>query len=162
MCLHQALGKREFGHEDTITLSGKSIPGDSLNRLETGCWFDIWLLEAALEIQDRAVWVKLGPCISTHEMVHGKIKPVEAPFRRLRSEIESLRDNDSSQRPQGGFVFLRPLCINSNHFTLLEVNEREGMIYHYDSLANRSGRTKHSGRNAVQVSQGSSPVLQMC
>lgn len=147
-------------------MSGKSIPGDSFNRLDIGEWFDIWLLEAALEIQDRPAWVKLGPCVSTHEIVNGKTKPVEAPFRRLRSEVESLRDNDNSQRTQDGFIFLCPLCVNTNHFTLLEINEREGMIYHYDSLSNRSGRTglsrDNSVRDMVQVSQGSLPVGQIC
>ncbi|KAG6368737.1 hypothetical protein INS49_002951 [Diaporthe citri] len=147
--LHQALGKRELDHKDTITLSGKSIPGDSFNRLGTGEWFDIWLLEAALEIQDRPACVKLLPCVSTHELVDGKVKPIKAPFRRLRSEIQSL-----SQWPQDGFIFLCPLCVNANHFTLLEINEREGMIYHYDSLSNRSGRSGLSRgdpvRNAVQ------------
>ncbi|KAG4438626.1 hypothetical protein IFR05_005870 [Cadophora sp. M221] len=36
------------------------------------------------------------------------------------------------ERPQ---VFICPLNINANHFTLLKINEQTKIIYHYDSMA---------------------------
>lgn len=34
-------------------------------------------------------------------------------------------------------VHFRPLNHNDNHFTLLEINEREEKIRHYDSMADK-------------------------
>jgi hypothetical protein len=34
-------------------------------------------------------------------------------------------------------VYICPLNINANHFTLLEINEQTKMIYHYNSMANQ-------------------------
>ena len=51
-----------------------------------------------------------------------------------------------------------PLNINGNHFTLLEINERESVIYHYDSKADQGiidGRAKQTRvGNIIEVRMG--------
>jgi len=42
------------------------------------------------------------------------------------------RDMNDLEKPQ---VFICPLNINANHFTLLKINEQTKIIYHYDSIA---------------------------
>jgi Ulp1 protease family, C-terminal catalytic domain len=51
------------------------------------------------------------------------------------------------QYEQNVLVHFCPLNVNSNHFTLLEINERERVIYHYDSMASQgviNGRIKQT------------------
>ena len=38
-----------------------------------------------------------------------------------------------AEYPQNTLVLFCPLNVNGNHFTLLEINERESMIYYYNS-----------------------------
>jgi hypothetical protein len=53
-------------------------------------------------------------------------------------------------------VYFCPLNLNDNHFTLLEINEQDEKIYHYNSMADEgviNGMLKSTGvHKLVQVS----------
>jgi hypothetical protein len=57
-------------------------------------------------------------------------------------------------------VYFGPLNSNNNHFTLLEINEREQKIYHYDSMASqgivdgRAGDSSPHGLDPIQPFRG--------
>lgn len=65
-----------------------------------------------------------------------------------------------TRSPEDSFVFLCPLNLNANHFTLLEISEPDRLIYHYDSSAKHCSRTGHVKsslvRSAVEVRPTSS------
>lgn len=61
---------------------------------------------------------------------------------RWRKTIEA-----QLQYRQNDLVHFCPLNVNSNHFTLLEINKRERVIYHYDSMTGQgviNGRVKQT------------------
>ena len=83
------------------------------------------------------------------------MKPIPRPLKRWRQTIEKAQ----KEHGQNTLVFVCPLHTNGNHFSLLEINDRERKIYHYDSRADPrviDGRAKQTlvGK-VVQVSMGS-------
>ncbi|KAE8441970.1 hypothetical protein EG329_004137 [Mollisiaceae sp. DMI_Dod_QoI] len=74
----------------------------------------------------------LGPSIPLYKKdANGEVTPLSNPLYRWRKKIECESKNDL-ESPQ---VYICPLNINANHFTLLEINKQTKMIYHYDSMA---------------------------
>jgi len=47
-------------------------------------------------------------------------------------------------------VYICPLNVNANHFTLLEINEQTKMIYHYDSKASHGVIHRKTKSNPVR------------
>ena len=130
------LGKHPLGENDSVIVNGAvELSGGVFNRLRSREWLNCWDIAAALEMTDRPVLVHLGVSIPLHRKdANGEVTPISNPFGRWRKEIDSYmrRDMNDLERPQ---VFICPLNINANHFTLLEINEQTKMIYHYDSMA---------------------------
>jgi len=78
---------------------------------------------------------KQSPRQHLHEKdANGKVTPISNPLRRWRKKINDCRREAKNdlERPQ---LYICPLNVNANHFTLLEINEQTKMIYHYDSMA---------------------------
>jgi hypothetical protein len=76
------------------------------------------------------------------------------PLAGWRKTIEKFRSEGQGQGIR--LVYFCPLNSNNNHFTLLEINEREEKIYHYDSMVSQGiidGRVEMSRvGKLVQVS----------
>ncbi|KAH9204557.1 hypothetical protein DL95DRAFT_451598 [Leptodontidium sp. 2 PMI_412] len=130
------LGKHPLGGNDSVIVNGAvDLSGGVFDRLRSREWLNCWDIAAALEMTDRPVFVHLGVSIPLHRKdANGEVTPISNPFGRWRKEINGYmrRDMNDLERPQ---VFICPLNINANHFTLLEINEQTKMIYHYDSMA---------------------------
>jgi hypothetical protein len=66
----------------------------------------------------------------------GKKKRIPTSLSGWRKKIESFKreaqDENSAAVP---LVYFCPLNLNDNHFTLLDINEQNKKIYHYDSMA---------------------------
>ena len=86
---------------------------------------------AGIQMSDKPYFVKYKECIPLH--AHGKrgMKPIPRPLNRLRNTVEKAW----TEHGQNTLVYVCPLHTNGNHFSLLEINERERKIYHYDSKA---------------------------
>ncbi|KAG9244267.1 hypothetical protein BJ878DRAFT_79064 [Calycina marina] len=109
-----------------------------LGRLRSKKWLFGWDITAILEMAYRPISVKLGHSIQLHSKdVEGKITPLQNPFRRWRSEIDTYKDENESGL-DGPLLYFCPLHLNTNHFTLLEINEQTKMIYHYDLMASHA------------------------
>ena len=94
---------------------------------------------------------------SMHEEdTNGEITPYPDPLGHWRKQIDEYRCQGKNDLG-GPQVYLCPLHLHANHFTLLEINEQTKMIYHYDSLANQriiSRKTKITPvRRVVEVSK---------
>lgn len=129
------LGK-PLGEDDSVIVNGAGeLSSGVFDRLRAREWLNCWDIAAALEMTDRPVFVQLGLSVPLHTKgANGKATPNSNPFGRWRKKIDDYMRSDMNDlgRPQ---VFICPLNINADHFTLLEINEQTKMIYHYDSMA---------------------------
>ena len=123
-----------------------------LKRLYSDGWLSFDLIGAAMELIDKPAWVRYDLSIPLDENRDGEICAKANPFGLWSKKIENYR---SKRENDAGHVFFCPLNINTNHFTLLEINEPRKMIYHYDSMAAPniiSGKTRLTRvRKAVEV-----------
>ncbi|KAL2257852.1 hypothetical protein VTK26DRAFT_9083 [Humicola hyalothermophila] len=130
----ELLGKREFGEYDCIMINGKvDFPCASLHRLRPGRWLDMWSIAAAMEMTDKHRSVRYGLSVDLDEVKEDGVVPKLRPLCLWRKKVDQYRDKAAGVP----LIYLRPLNLNANHFTLLEINEQAKMIYHYDSMANR-------------------------
>lgn len=119
--------------EDMLLIKGTNFqfPRCSLERLEGPHWFNDDLILACLHLADRLPFVRIGFSIPLHQSTRPS-RTMKRPFERAAKQLEQWRSEvEGSDR----LVCLFPLFQRQNHFTLLEVNERDSSIYHYDSLS---------------------------
>ena len=133
--IHKVLGEESCGDDDFIIVNGVELSCSMIDRLRSREWLKCWDIGAALEMADRPVFVELSLSIPLHkEDANGNVTPIPNPFRRWRLKIDEYRRKDK-ENLKGLRVYICPLNVNANHFTLLEINEQTKMIYHYDSWA---------------------------
>jgi hypothetical protein len=112
------------------------LPCGMFDRLRSREWLNFLDIVAALEMTDRPVFVRLGLSVPLHKNdANGEVTAISNPLRRWRKKIDEYRceRKNDLEAPQ---VYICPLNVNANHFTLLEINEQTKTIYHYDSMAN--------------------------
>ena len=129
------LGKHTLSDDDSIMVNGAvELLCGVFNRLRSSDWLTCWDIAAALEMTDRPVFVRLGLSVPLHKEGANGVTPLSNALGRWRKKIDDYRCEDKNDL--GGLqVYICPLNVNANHFTLLEINEQTKMIYHYDSLA---------------------------
>jgi hypothetical protein len=136
------LGKRELEGSDIVAINnGKELECDIFKRLRRGEWFDAWTIFAGMSMLDKTPFVTYDHSIPLDEARNGRrTRLISRPLRRWRIDIDKWRSQVSSQSNETGIrqVYLRPLFHNGNHFSLLEINELQQMIYHYDSRASEN------------------------
>lgn len=157
--------KRKLKPEDNVTVDGGvDIFCDKFNTLRQGRWLDSWMIMAGMQMSDKPFFVRYGLSIQldTSEPFGraGTERRVSRPLARWRKKIGSLNKEAQVRHGQGTLlVYFCPLNMNNTHFTLLEINERERKIYHYNSMADQDvidGRVKLTWvGKMVQVSLGS-------
>jgi len=118
-----------------------------LRRLLDEEWFDAWTIVAAMQISDKPFFVHHGYSVPLDELGrNSRMKPVKRPLAGWGRKISEFRKNaretfGDSMR----LVSFCPLNHGGAHFTLLEINEREEVIRHYDSMVDKGvidGTTK--------------------
>jgi Ulp1 protease family, C-terminal catalytic domain len=136
----KVLGKRkfdEFDDDDSVAVDGGvELPCNIFNMLRHGEWFDAWLLMAGMQMSDKPSFVKYGYSVPLDQMERfgrNGTRRASRPLAGWKKTIEKFRSQGRTQHGQG--VYFCPLNTNNNHFALLEINEREEKIYHYDSMA---------------------------
>jgi hypothetical protein len=130
------LGNHTLGDDDSIIVNGAvELSCGVFDRLRFREWLNCWDIAALLEMTDKPVFAKLGHSILFHKKdANSEVTPLSNPFRRWRKKIDDYRCEDKNNL-EGLQVYICPLNINANHFTLLEINEQTKMIYYYDSMA---------------------------
>jgi hypothetical protein len=157
----RVLGKHTLGDDDSIMVNGSvELSCGVFDRLRFKEWLNCWDIAAALEMTDRPVCVRLGLSIPLYKKdANGEATPLSNPLRRWRKKI----DDDRCEGPQ---VYICPMNVNANHFTLLEINEQTKMICHYDSMASRGiicRKTKSTlVRRVVEVSGFGQAIKWQC
>jgi hypothetical protein len=159
--------EKELEGNDIITIrGGTEFSCDMFNRLFPGEWFDAWLLLAGMKMADKPSFVRYGYSIplgnvkssrSKSSRSKSKKKRVPTSLSGWRKKIESFKKEAQDENGASVLlVYFCPLSLNDNHFTLLEINEQDEKIYHYDSIADEgviNGTLKSTGvHKLVQVS----------
>jgi Ulp1 protease family, C-terminal catalytic domain len=125
----QILGK-EMTQTDDVTIKGIDFPCYMLEQLYSDEWIGTNLIHACLTMSDKISVVRFCQCISLDIVDTVKSKPHRRPFQQLARKISEWKE--SSAAP---LVYFCPLIHNGIHFSLLEINELDKKIYHYDSMA---------------------------
>ena len=150
------LGKHTLSDDDSLMVNGAAeLSCGVFDRLRSKEWLNFCDIAAALEMTDRPVFVRLGLSIPLYKKdANGEGTPLSNPLRRWGKQIGDWCKGKSDL--EGSQVYICPLNINANHFTLLEINEQTKMIYHYDSMASHgiihSKKRSTPVRRVVEVS----------
>uniref|UniRef100_A0A093V2V6 Ubiquitin-like protease family profile domain-containing protein n=1 Tax=Talaromyces marneffei PM1 TaxID=1077442 RepID=A0A093V2V6_TALMA len=128
------LKKRKLDADDTLSINGSvELSIDIFARLRAGEWLDSWALMAAMQISDRPDFVKFGESIPLDSFGrHGQMRSIKRPFQTWAKRIISYRRDAEGGTP---LIFYCPVNHSNSHFTLLEINDGEKAIRHYDSQA---------------------------
>jgi Ulp1 protease family, C-terminal catalytic domain len=131
------LGKRKFESSDIVAIGdSKELNCSIFEKLRGGEWFDAWTIFAGMTMSDKSPFVKYDYSIPLEESGrNGRMKAIKKPLRRWREKIDIWRSEAQSTEEDILQVYFCPLNHNNNHFSLLEINELERKIYHYDSMA---------------------------
>jgi Ulp1 family protease len=103
---------------------------ESLRRLGATRWLNDEIILACLHLSDKLSLVRVGFSIPIHRQTQAhSIMP--RPFETAARQIATWHNQTEAW---SHLVCFFPLLQHQNHFSLLEINEREGSIYHYDSM----------------------------
>ncbi|KAK5042846.1 hypothetical protein LTR84_012801 [Exophiala bonariae] len=137
----KVLGKRKIREGNSVAINnGVELDSNIFRRLREEDWFDAWTIVAAMQISDKPFFVHHGYSVPLDELGRNeRMKPVKRPLAGWAQKIIDFRKKayeiygDSTR-----LVYFCPLNHGNRHFTLLEINEREEVIRHYDSHADQS------------------------
>jgi hypothetical protein len=129
------LEKDDLNDEDCILINGMTeLYCGMFDRLRSRAWLNCWDIAVALDMAERPSYVRLGLSIPLHKTEKaGEITPISDPLRGWRKKIDV--DKLKVKNHFGPQIYICPLSVNVNHFSLLEINERTNTISHYDSMA---------------------------
>jgi len=155
----KVLGKPDLGKDDIVTVrGGTEFSCDMFSRLRHGEWFDAWLLWAGMKMWDKPSFVRYGYSVPLDEHFgkRGKMRCIQKPLAGWRKKVELWKNEANENGAAVPLTYFCPLNHYCSHFTLLEINERDERIYHYDSKADKGvidGTMKSTRvRELVQVS----------
>ncbi|KAH8431011.1 uncharacterized protein LDX57_008672 [Aspergillus melleus] len=117
---------------DGFTVSGSvELSCDVFQRFHPGKWLDAWAILAAMHISDKPANVTYNMSIPLDEDKNNQVQQIEKPLSRWAKKIEKHKQTLGP----APLVHFCPINHRKNHFTLLELNEKEEIIRHYDSMA---------------------------
>lgn len=102
----------------------------SITKLDGKQWLNDEIIIACLHLSDKLPFVRVGFSVPLSQRSRRK-KGTPGPFQRASNQINAWHKELSTD---SDIVCFFPLCQHENHFSLLEINEIDGCIYHYDSL----------------------------
>jgi hypothetical protein len=135
------LSKRKLEDDDGIAINNNvELSSSIFQRLRREEWFDDWMMMAAMDISDKPFFVRHGKSIPLDDVGRTRrIKPYERPLAAWARKITEFRKQARAEFGDSiRLVYFCPLNHRNTHFTLLEINEWEEVIRHYDSMANQS------------------------
>ncbi|KAF4955446.1 hypothetical protein FGADI_4556 [Fusarium gaditjirri] len=106
---------------------------ESLKSLGDKTWLSSDIVTACLHLSHRLPFVNTGFYVPTHRQ-EKPLGLLPRPFQKANKQMKMWAEE---YKENGLVVGLFPLLLTNNHFTLLEINERTGHIYHYDSLCQK-------------------------
>jgi hypothetical protein len=136
----RVLGKRKLEDDDSVAVNnGVELSCNIFRRLRQGEWFDAWTIMAAMQISDKPLFVRYGYSVPLDELGrNGRMKPVKRPLAGWARKMIKLHNEAKEMFGDATrLVYFCPLNHKNVHFTLLEINEQEEVIRHYDPMADK-------------------------
>ncbi|GAB1201444.1 hypothetical protein APSETT445_000018 [Aspergillus pseudonomiae] len=128
----KVLHQETFGIDDAVTINnGSGISCDIFDQLRPGKWLNQWTIYALMQLCDKPEYVDYNLSIALDERSENQLQPINQPLRKWANKIATLR----AKAKKASLVFFCPINRQANHFSLLEVNDRERAIRHYDSMS---------------------------
>ena len=93
---------------------------------------------ASMQILDKPFFIRYGCSVPLDQAKQSRSNKgrFSGPLSRWKQTVQNLKRYAQIQRGQGTLlIYFCPLNHNDKHFSLLEINEPEKKIYHYDSKA---------------------------
>lgn len=113
----------------TVVRTNFTFLEDSLRLLRDGEWVNDEIILACLHLSEKLPSVRIGFSVPTHQ--------VKRPFQMARQRVDEWR---RQTKGRDRLIYLFPM-FQPNHFSLLEINEAENSIYHYDSWGRKENST---------------------
>ncbi|KAK5401667.1 hypothetical protein LTR06_011031 [Exophiala xenobiotica] len=136
----KVLGKRKLEDVDAVAVNNISVTCDTFDRLRYGEWLNDNMINLAMNISDKPDFVRHGYNVPLDK--RGKTRttrPIDRPLAAWARGINRLREKErsgfESTTPLVYFCSLSHYCV---HFTLLEINDQEKVVRHYDSRADQA------------------------
>jgi hypothetical protein len=127
--LCQEIRGSSSGGSLTVVRANYTFLRDSLRLLRDGEWINDEVILACLHLSDKLPSVRIGFSVPTHQ--------VKRPFQVARQRVDEWRRQTNGRY---SLIYLFPM-FQPNHFSLLEINEIENCIYHYDSGGRKENST---------------------
>ncbi|RAO71511.1 uncharacterized protein BHQ10_007523 [Talaromyces amestolkiae] len=126
--------KQTLSDHDTFIIDHSlKLPADIFYALRPGQWLDCWVIKVAMHIADRPAWVHFRESIPVNDIGrHERMRSIKKPFSAWAKEMVELRRKAEGTVP---LTFYTPVHHINSHFTLLEIDDGEKVIRHYDSMA---------------------------
>ncbi|CVK92439.1 uncharacterized protein FMAN_07335 [Fusarium mangiferae] len=106
----------------------------SLQRLVLATWLNDDIILACLHLSTKLPFVRVGFSVPIHRQTATRAGGlVPNSFQRASNLVSEKRHSLETD----ALVWLFPFFQRGNHFSLLEINERDKKIYHYDSMTHR-------------------------
>jgi hypothetical protein len=138
----KVLDKNTPDKEDTISVNGSTeLFCDIFEQLRPGRWMSDEIIMAVMQIVDKPAFVWHGLSIPLDEIVHGQLRAIKRPFANWARQMANYR---RVTKETGILVYFCPINHQNNHYSLLEINEPERKIRHFDSLAERARQDRVS------------------
>ncbi|KAL6359155.1 hypothetical protein LRP88_07372 [Fusarium phalaenopsidis] len=101
---------------------------DSIRRLSGRTWLNDEVILACLHLSDKLAFVRVGFSVSIPQQMQAH-SLMQRPFKRV---VEQMAKWHRQVGAGTRLVCLFPLFQSQSQFSLLEINEREESIFHYD------------------------------
>ncbi|KAH6646811.1 hypothetical protein BKA67DRAFT_663195 [Truncatella angustata] len=109
---------------------------DELARLNPSQWFGEDLVQLCIHLADRLPHVRVGFPVAIHDRHTGK--PLVDPLKWVKKRIEKW----NAEQAEGHLTCFFPLFLQNDHFTLLEINQTDDSVSHYDTAKYNSRPVK--------------------
>ncbi|KAK3187224.1 hypothetical protein K4F52_004128 [Lecanicillium sp. MT-2017a] len=113
-----------------VKRTGYQFDGSCVRLVSGQQWFNDQLILLLVHISEKRPDVRIGTSVAIHRQ--NDSRRMRDPFEVARKSVERWHSQDTEATT---LVCLFPLFLHSNHFSLLEVNEQEETVYHYDSMS---------------------------
>lgn len=104
---------------------------ESLLKLSSSRWLNDEVILACMHLSDKHGFVRVGFSVPIHQQTRST-KTMARPFERASKQISQWHNE---LKKSTSLVSFFPIFQRQNHFSLLEINEKDSIIYHFDPLA---------------------------
>lgn len=134
------LGKRKLEGIDAVVVNQVPVVCSTFDRLRYGKWLNDEIINLAMSISDKPDSVVYGYSVPLDaDRKSRTTRPSGRPLAAWGQRVNRLREKSRNAFGKAiSLVYYCPLNHRNAHFTLLEINDQERSIRHYDSAVSQA------------------------